>query len=334
MEDHPSAHEPTTRSCEATVVIPTRNRWSILADAALPAALSQVGVDHEVVVVDDGSADGTSDRLAALGDPRLRVVRNDRSVGVGRARNAGIDAAQGAWIAFLDDDDIWSPRKLRTQIDAGSSQGASFVYGASVALDERKRFLFGHAPPDPSTLRLQLLRRNVMWGGCSNVVVRADVLRDLGRFDEELFQLADWDLWIRLANSTAAAVCPEVLVGCVGHQESMLLTDRRDVFKEFDYLVKKHREAAQDVGVAFDQALFSRWVAGGHVRAGRRLPAVRVLLRGAWRARNVGNLVRALGALLGEPAMGLGRRLISAVPGRMPSGERTGVEPDWLSRYW
>lgn len=89
-----------------TVVIPTRNRWSILLGAALPAALGQEGVDHEVVVVDDGSTDETSDRIAAIGEQRLRVVRHDRSLGVGRARNAGIDAAQGAWIAFLDDDMI------------------------------------------------------------------------------------------------------------------------------------------------------------------------------------------------------------------------------------
>jgi glycosyltransferase involved in cell wall biosynthesis len=296
--------------------------------------LSQESVDHEVVVVDDGSTDGTSDRLAELGESRLRVVRNDRSLGVAKARNAGIEAARGAWIAFLDDDDIWSPRKLRTQIDAASFEGASFVYGASVALDERKRFVFGHAPPDPTTLRFELMRRNVMWGGCSNVVVRADVARYLRGFDEALFQLADWDLWIRLANTSKAAMCPEVLVGCVTHQESMLLTDRRDVFTEFEYLVKKHEKAAQIAGVAFDRAGFSRWVAGGHVRAGRRLAAARALLRGAWKARSVGNLVRVPGALIGKPAMRVGSRLISILPRRLPTGERTAVEPDWLSRYW
>jgi GT2 family glycosyltransferase len=333
-EEHSSSREPTLTSYEATVVIPTRNRWEILRDAALAAALGQETIDLEVVVVDDGSTDETSDRLAALREPRLRIVRHDRSLGVARARNAGIEAASGTWVAFLDDDDIWAPRKLRMQIDAAASRGASFVYGASVALDEEKRFLFGHAPPEPSTLRMEILRRNVMWGGCSNVVVRADVLRGLRGFDERLFQLADWDLWIRLASTSEAAVCREVLVGCVAHQDSMLLTDRRDVFREFDYLVEKHRKTAQDVGVALDQALFARWVAGGHVRAGRRLAAARSLLRGAWKGRSVGNLVRVPGALLGEPAMERASRLVSSVPGRLPPGERTAVEPDWLRRYW
>lgn len=315
-------------------MIPTRNRWSVLADAALPAALGQDRVDQEVVVVDDGSTDGTADRLAALDDGRLRVVRHERSRGVAKARNAGIEVARGEWIAFLDDDDVWAPWKLRTQIDTGSAESAPFVYGASVALDEGKRFLFGHSPPDPATLRLQLLRRNVMWGGCSNVAVRADVVRGLGGFDEQLFQLADWDLWIRLASTVRAAVCREVLVGCVAHAESMLLTDRRDVFSEFDYLANKHRDSARAVGVAFDEAHFSRWVAGGHVRAGRRLAAARALLRGARRARSIGNVARVPAALVGASAMGLGSRLVARVPGRVPPGERTAAEPSWLGRYW
>lgn len=136
---------------EATVVIPTRDRWAIFSGAALPAALGQENINLEVVVVDDGSADGTADRLPALDDPRLRVLRHERSLGVARARNAGIEAARGEWIAFLDDDDIWSPRKLQTQIDAGTAAGGAFVYAGVLFLDERKRFLFGHAPPDPES---------------------------------------------------------------------------------------------------------------------------------------------------------------------------------------
>lgn len=334
MTNDPSAPQATRGSCEVTVVIPTRDRLSILTEAALPAALAQEEVDHEVVVVDDGSTDGTAHALEALGEPRLRVVRHERSLGVAQARNAGIEAARGTWIAFLDDDDVWSPVKLRRQIDEGSAQGAGFVYAASVALDPRKRFLFGHAPPDPSTLRTQLMQRNVMWGGCSNVVVRAEVVRGLGGFDEKLFQLADWDLWIRLALAAPPAVCREVLVGCVVHEESMLLRHRRDVFVEFDYLTRKHHAAARGDSAALDPALFARWVAGGHVRAGRRLDAARTLLRGRWSTRRLGNLVRLPGAVLGQRAMEAGRSLLARVPGHVPPDEHTAVEPTWLARYW
>src|SRR5919109_858912 len=101
------------RAPDVTVVIPTKDRWDLLSTAALPSALGQEDVDLEVVVVDDGSTDETPDHVVGLRDPRLRIVRHDRSLGVAQARNAGIRAANSDWIAFLDDDDVWAPRKLR-----------------------------------------------------------------------------------------------------------------------------------------------------------------------------------------------------------------------------
>jgi glycosyltransferase involved in cell wall biosynthesis len=318
---------------EVTIVIPTRNRWPLLAGAGLAAALAQEEVDHEVVVVDDASTDETPDRLAGLDDDRVRVVRHPERRGVAVARNSGIQAARGEWVAFLDDDDVWAPRKLRLQVDAARAGGAGFAYGGSVWVDEAHRFLFGHNPPDPATLREQLARRNVMWSGCSNVLVRGDLVRRVGGFDETLFQLADWDLWLRLAQESSAACCPEVVVGYTQHRENMLLVDQDDVFREFEYLVKKHRETSRALGVDFDRAWFTRWVATGHLRAGRRRAAARAYLRGIGRTRSFSNVVRAGASLLGEPAVGAGRRVLARVPGWLPPGEQTATEPDWLQHY-
>jgi glycosyltransferase involved in cell wall biosynthesis len=314
---------------EATVVIPTRDRWEWLSRTALRAALEQQNVEHEVIVVDDGSGDGTAERVEGLGDERLRVIRHERSLGVSRARNAGIAAARGDWVAFLDDDDVWSPRKLRAQLDAARSAGALFAYAGAVWVDEDLRFLYGHAPPDPSTLASNLLRWNVVWGGCSNVVVRTDAVRELGGFDEELFQLGDWDLWIRLALAGPAARVDDVLVGLVMHQGSMLLVDRRDVFAELEWLRAKHRDAAERFGHGPDRALFARWVAVGHLRAGRRVRAARTYLRGT---RHPGNVVRAAGALLGRSALRRGKEALARVSPRDPILD-TAVEPSWLGAY-
>jgi glycosyltransferase involved in cell wall biosynthesis len=313
---------------EVTVVIPTRNRWPLFSRTALRAALGQEQVDHEIVVVDDGSTDGTAERLAGLREPRLRVIRHDTARGVSRARNAGIEAARGEWVAFLDDDDLWAPDKLRMQLDAARRAGAVFVYAGAVWVDEELRFLQGHTPPDPSTLARRLLRWNVVWGGCSNVVARSDVVRALGGFDEELHQLGDWDLWIRLALSGSAACVDEVLVALVAHRGSMLVVDRRDVFVEFERLRSKHREAAARVGHAPDPSLFARWVAAGHLRAGRRPEAMRTYLRGT---RSAGNLVRAAGAVLGPTAM----RAAGRVRARLSRDavHRTALEPAWLAAY-
>src|SRR5213592_4830183 len=109
---------------EVSVVIPTHSRWDLLSTAALPAALAQEAVVLEIVIVDDGSTDSTAERLAEITDTRVRVIRHERARGVAQARNAGIGAARGTWIALLDDDDLWAPDKLRTQLDTATSEGA------------------------------------------------------------------------------------------------------------------------------------------------------------------------------------------------------------------
>jgi glycosyltransferase involved in cell wall biosynthesis len=316
---------------EVTVVIPTRSRWDLLSTAALPSALGQEKVDVEVVVVDDGSTDETAERLRAGYDARVRVVRHTRSRGVARARNAGIKAARAEWIAFLDDDDLWAPHKLRVQLDAANSRGASFSYGGAAALAEDRSWMYSLAPPDADLLQSVLLQRNVLWGGCSNVLVRTNVVRGLGGFDERLFQLTDWDLWIRLSQAGPGSACAEVLVACIEHARSMLLTTADDVFLELEYVDRKHRAAREAAGVHLDRRMFTRWVALGHRRSGRRSRAALLYLAGALRNRDPSSLVRAASLPLGDRALEWARRMT----GRSPTGGRTDFpsEPPWLALY-
>ena len=317
---------------EVTVVIPTRNRWPLLSTAALPSALEQEEVEHEVIVVDEGSDDSTPHELERVDDVRLRVIRHESPRGVAQARNAGIAAARGAWVAFLDDDDLWSPIKLRRQVHAARAADADFAYSAAAWLDERRRFLHALAPPPPEGLAVRLLRWNEIWAGASNVLARTDALRRLGGFDEQLFQLADWDLWIRLALEGRAAAVDEALVGYVIQPESMLLTDRRDVFAEFEYLVAKHRDAGERLGARPDAAKFARWVAAGQLRGGRRSEAARTYARGAFSARAPGLLPRAVVALAGWSGLRAVRRLSRALRGGDPAQPRA-AEPAWVGRF-
>jgi glycosyltransferase involved in cell wall biosynthesis len=317
---------------EVTVVIPTRNRWRLLSTAALPSALGQEDVEHEVIVVDEGSDDETPAELAKLEEPRLRVVRHESARGVAQARNAGIAAARGEWVAFLDDDDLWAPQKLRRQLDEATAVGASFVYAGAAWLDERRHFLHALAPPDPEGLAARLLRGNEIWAGGSNVVVRTKVVRRLGGFDERLFQLADWDLWIRLALDGHAATVDDILVGYVIQPESMLLTHRRDVFPEFRYLVEKHREAAARLGGAPDAGKFGRWVAAGHLRAGRRREAARTYANGAIATRDPRLLLRALIALFGWKGLVAARAAARGLRGDDPA-RMAADEPAWIGSF-
>src|SRR3954471_3920817 len=101
-----------------SVVVPTHNRADVVG-RAVASVLAQTERDLEVIVVDDASTDGTAQRLAELakGDDRIRIIANAVALGGGGARNAGIAASRGQWVAFLDDDDEWLPAKLAIQLE-------------------------------------------------------------------------------------------------------------------------------------------------------------------------------------------------------------------------
>jgi glycosyltransferase involved in cell wall biosynthesis len=98
-----------------SVIIPAYNAAATLPET-LASVLAQRAVDLDVVVVDDGSTDGTGEVAAQLGAP-VRVIRQENA-GVGAARNRGVDVARGRWVAFIDSDDLWEPDKLRLQVAA------------------------------------------------------------------------------------------------------------------------------------------------------------------------------------------------------------------------
>ena len=310
-------------SPEVTVVVPTHNRWSHLRRAALPAALGQREVELELIVVDDGSADETPRGLAELGDPRLHVLRNDVAQGVARARNQGVAAASAPWVAFLDDDDLWSPWKLRRQLDAVAAvEGAGFAYAAAVFVDGAGAPLRPDPAPPAETVARELRARDVV-GGPSTVLARTELVRELGGFDEALSVLADWDLWLRLAELAPAAACPEVLVAYREHGDNMSAETAEGVFAELDVLRRRHA-----LGGELDGVEFTLWVAGHQRRAGRPLAAARAYLHGARRFRSGALLVRGLGAPFGERAMGFPAKL------RALRGERAEVlSPDWVNAY-
>lgn len=113
-----------------SVVIPTRGR-PIVAMRAITSALSQTFESLEVIVVVDGLDPPTADLLEMIHDPRLHTICLAESMGGSEARNIGVRAAKGSWIAFLDDDDEWLPEKIQAQVDASRSLSGPLVFIAS-----------------------------------------------------------------------------------------------------------------------------------------------------------------------------------------------------------
>jgi glycosyltransferase involved in cell wall biosynthesis len=310
---------------EVSVVVPTRNRWALL-ERTMASALAQQDVALELLVVDDGSTDETAARLAELVDPRVRVLRLDRGGGPARARNAGLAIARGTWVAFLDDDDLWAPCKLRSQLDAAALEGATYAYGAAAIFDHDGGVREVIAAPDPGTVRREVLSRNVIPGGCSNLIARTEAVRAVGGFDERLWTLADWDLWIRVAQTGPGAACPDILVGYRRHPGSMVLRGAADAVAELTLLMAKHRELARSVGARLRSSATYRYFARAHRRAGRMRHAARLYLAAARSDHRPGDLLRAIVVLLGPVGSWL-----SGVRRGTPS--EPVVPPPWLTRY-
>ncbi len=280
---------------EVSVVVPTRNRRDLLRHT-LGCVLGQRAVDIEVLVADDGSTDGTPEVVRSLGDPRVRLLRSHSSAGPGVARNRGIAAAAAAWVAFIDDDDLWAPDKLRRQLDAATSTRAEWVYTGAVNVQQRdgRLEIVGGAPcSSPDEVRARLPYRNALGGGPALVLVRRALLDRVGGFDGSLPHKEDWDLWIRLSRAAAPAVVPAPLVAYRIHD------DQRSVAVAGTLAAARtisERYAALRGGRPIDWAGVHRHLAWLCLRAGRRAPALLAYL-GAVRHGDLGSLGRAAGLL-------------------------------------
>jgi glycosyltransferase involved in cell wall biosynthesis len=312
----------TSSTPEVSVVIPTRDRWPLLVRKGLPAACSQEGVELEVIVVDD-SREPPPTRVALLEDTRVRVLRGSERRGVAAARNAGIAAARGEWIAFLDDDDMWSPEKLRRQLDAAHDTNADFVYSGVVSVDAAGFVMHEHPVPSPDNLDRALLARCVIPAGASNVLALGVLVREVGGFDIAFRYLADWDLWIRLAQAGRAAAAPGVLVAYLEQLDGMSLEVPKRAFRELSALEAKYRTLRKQHNVSIDSVAFMHDAAWLQLRRRRHGAAARIYLRSAIvnrRPRDVVPAVRfALRALVPM------RRSLKA-----PVGAEITPAPRWL----
>ena len=278
-----------------SVVVPSRNRARFLR-RTLRAILAQEAVDLEVIVVDDGSTDDTA-AMAAAFDSRVVTLRNQSPAGVSAARNRGIASAQGDWISFCDDDDLWSPHKLSRQLVAAGRANAAWAYAGDVIVDEQLRVLSGGPPPSPEDVVAGLPRSNPLSSGGSNVVVRASLLATVGGFDTSLRRTEDWDLWIRLARRASPACAPEPLVAYRFHRGN-IVADPSDMVEEARRLAQRHQ-------IPVNLAAMHRRAAWAALRGGRRFLAMRYYANAVAKG-DVRSLGRAVVAAV-HPAVGSDR---------------------------
>lgn len=184
-----------------SIVIPLYNKGGLFAKT-LSSALSQTFTDFEVIVVDDGSTDGSGAPAKSSRDPRVRYIYQRNSGLPAAARNRGIRQAGADLIAFLDADDIWYPDKLSIVYkEIVSRPDVDLVSNNEVIRDEAGNVIrhVKYGPEEPDMFRRLLFKGNCL--SPSAAIVRKSALYDVGLFreDDYLFSVEDYDLWMRLA---------------------------------------------------------------------------------------------------------------------------------------
>lgn len=199
-----------------SVIIPVHNRERLVGDT-IRSVLTQGG-DVEIIAVDDGSTDGSLDVLRSFGTA-VRVIAQENR-GPGAARNAGLEAARGQYIVFLDSDDLWLPWTLET-VRAAIAQHAD----ATVVLHHPKFFRTPEelAQVQKASHEFQVITplltflAETEWVSASLITARKDVLRQVGGFNRDRVFAEDWDLLMRLGLAHAVEIRAPVTLGFRRH---------------------------------------------------------------------------------------------------------------------
>jgi len=252
---------------EVSVVIPSYNRAQFI-ERSVRSALQQTYKDIEVIVVDDGSNDGTDIRIDNLKkiDSRLRYLKHDINQGAQAARNTGINAARGKYVAFLDSDNEWLPNKLERQmlLFENNDRKIGVVYSG---------FTWQYADGRPSREQVPCYRGNIykialrQWiADTSTLLVCKDVFRMCGLFDELIRSYQEWDFCIRLAKHTEFDFVNEPLVVYHVHEQPTISKNLRlDACGYLDVITSHREEILKELG----KHVFSKHLAAAAHRFAR-----------------------------------------------------------------
>ncbi|MET3926350.1 glycosyltransferase [Devosia sp. 2618] len=186
---------------KVSIVMPAYNSQAYIS-SAISSIQAQTFPDWEIMISDDGSIDGTIDIVRKLqaGDPRIRLLMSAKNGGAAKARNAAIEAAAGRYIAFLDSDDLWKPKKLERQIAFMQEKDVAFSFSSYDRVDEAGSLVSIHRVESPVTYR-NLLKSCVI--GCLTAVYDTHKLGKI--YMPDIRKRQDFALWLRILKEVDAA---------------------------------------------------------------------------------------------------------------------------------
>ncbi|MEM6401603.1 MAG: glycosyltransferase [Cyanobacteria bacterium P01_D01_bin.116] len=196
---------------KVSVIVPAYNAMTYLPKT-IESVLKQTFTDFEVIIVNDGSSDGIEQWVDTITDNRVKLI-SQKNQGAATARNTGIADAKGAYIAFIDSDDLWEPTKLKKQVhclDKNPDVGLVYAWISSIDKNGNNRGKI-YASNSEGNVWEKLIEENIVRSG-SAAMVRRDCFEELGVFDQNLRFAEDWEMWIRIARNYSFAVIKEPLV--------------------------------------------------------------------------------------------------------------------------
>lgn len=259
-----------------SVVVPTYNRADCLP-RAIDSVLGQTFADFEVIIVDGPSTDSTPDIVREYDDNRLRYIRFEEKQGANAARNAGIRAAEGEFISFLDSDDTFHSRNLEVTTDRlqRASPDCAGVFTSFAYLEGGEITNVSYAPE--GEISHEELQGNSI-GGFSAIMLRTDVFDEIGMLDENLVYCDDLDLFIRTLRRHTLIGINKILVDYFIHSERMSSDPKRKL-RGYEQFLEKHGEDLPPLMMGYlHYARAFLYIESGELRAAQRefLRAIRV----------------------------------------------------------
>lgn len=231
-----------------SVILPTYNRAQLVG-RALRSVLDQTYRDFELIVVDDGSSDHTAEVVRSFADPRIRYLCHDENRGAAAARNTGIGAARGEYVAFLDSDDEWLPEKLRRQIEvlqeAPPTVGVIYTDMWRISKEGKKYWHSSRAMPEDGIVYQHVLDDQLVGICMPSVAVRRGCFAKVGNFDEKFPRLIERDLLIRMAKYFHFCHIEEPLVNHYDTGEG-ISSDNRLLIRALKLILEKYRDDIEE----------------------------------------------------------------------------------------
>lgn len=234
---------------QASTIIPVYNREDFIG-RAIESVLEQTHDDFEIIVVDDGSTDSSREVVEAFDDDRVKSIAFDENQGANAARNAGIEAAEGEIVTFLDSDDEYDPSFLETVIEylSRASQSVGGVYTSRRKVRDRKVVDLDLA--NQSFIHPKSVLHDYQAFGFSNWAFRGEVFDEVGLLDESLCGLQDREFMIRYLAKYEFHGIDEVLV--TQHQHAGQMSANPDLkLSALNYMTSKHNDLIDETAQAY-----------------------------------------------------------------------------------